>query len=293
LVGSSLVVLGEIYGEFQRARVAADRICELLRHPIEAAPTVAATPPSATSSANIAFQDVDFYYPSRPDTPALKRFNLKVSSGERIALVGRSGAGKSTIFKLLQGLYLPQGGQILLNGRDLSTLGPSARDWLTIVPQDVVIFTDTVLANIHFARPNASREEVEASARVARIHDFILTLPQGYDTELGPRGVRLSGGQRQRIAIARAALKGSPILLLDEATASLDSASERDVLEALDAVTSGRTTIAIAHRLSTVMNSDRIIVINNGEVVDSGDHSSLLQTSLLYQELSAFQFAST
>ena len=216
---------------------------------------------------------MNFNYPSRPGQRALNGFTLDIRRGERVAFVGPSGAGKSTTFQLLLRFYDPQGGRILIDGVDIARARPQeVRSRIAVVPQDTVIFGDTARENIRFGRPEASDAELEDAARAAVAHEFIGELPEGYDTFLGERGTRLSGGQRQRIAIARAILKNPPILLLDEATSSLDSENERLVQEALDHLMQGRTTIIIAHRLATVLQADRIVVMDRGRIVDSGTH---------------------
>jgi ATP-binding cassette subfamily B protein len=239
----------------------------------------------------IEFEAITFHYPSRPKQAALQDFSLKIAAGQTVALVGPSGAGKSTVFQLLLRFYDAQQGRILLDGvatRDLA-LG-DLRQRIGIVPQDAVIFSSSALENIRYGRPDASEAEVKAAAQAAFAHEFITTLPQGYDTFLGERGVRLSGGQRQRIAIARAILKNPPLLLLDEATSALDAESERMVQAALESAMHGRTTLVIAHRLATVQKADRIVVVDQGRLVEQGTHTELVALGGVYAGLAALQF---
>jgi ATP-binding cassette subfamily B protein len=234
---------------------------------------------------------VNFHYPSRPTQAALKDFTLQVQPGETVALVGPSGAGKSTVLQLLLRFYDTTQGQVRVDGlavRDVSLADLRAR--IGIVPQDSTVFSTSARENIRYGRPDASDAEVEAAARAAFAHDFICALPEGYDTFLGERGVRLSGGQRQRISIARAMLKNPPLLLLDEATSALDAESERMVQAALESAMSGRTTIVIAHRLATVLRADRIVVMDQGRIVDIGRHEELVARRGLYSRLAAMQF---
>jgi ATP-binding cassette subfamily B protein len=240
---------------------------------------------------SVAFEAVNFHYPSRPTQAALKDFTLQVQPGETVALVGPSGAGKSTVLQLLLRFYDTTQGQVRVDGlavRDVSLADLRAR--IGIVPQDSTVFSTSARENIRYGRPDASDAEVEAAARAAFAHDFICALPEGYDTFLGERGVRLSGGQRQRISIARAMLKNPPLLLLDEATSALDAESERMVQAALESAMSGRTTIVIAHRLATVLRADRIVVMDQGRIVDIGRHEELVARRGLYSRLAAMQF---
>jgi ATP-binding cassette subfamily B protein len=236
---------------------------------------------------------VRFAYTGRTNAPALDGVSFRVAPGERVALVGPSGAGKSTVLNLILRFYDPASGQILIDGIDISHLALDAlRGTTALVPQEVALFADTVIENIRYGTPNAAETDVVRAAVAAQADAFIRALPQGYETRLGERGVSLSGGQRQRIAIARAILKNAPILLLDEATSALDTENELAVQRALDALTKGRTTIVVAHRLSTVQNADRILVLDNGHIVESGTHRELVQRSGLYARLSELQFGS-
>jgi ATP-binding cassette subfamily B protein len=237
------------------------------------------------------FDDVTFHYPTRPDAAALHDFTLDIRPGETVALVGPSGAGKSTVFAMLLRFYDPQSGSINLDGIDLRALTlADLRGAIALVPQETVIFSGSAADNIRFGRAGASDEEVRDAARAAEAHDFISALSDGYDAEMGERGVRLSGGQRQRIAIARAILRDAPLLLLDEATSSLDAQSEAAIQQALERLEKGRTTLVIAHRLATVQRADRIVVMDGGRIVAQGTHESLLAEGGLYAELARLQF---
>lgn len=291
---TSAGTLTEMWGEIQRASGATERLIELLNaQPQVRAPANPLALPQPGRGA-ICFDNVGFNYPSRPEQPALTEINLDIRPGERIAFVGPSGAGKSTTFQLLLRFYDPQQGRILIDGVDIAQADPrEVRERIAVVPQETVIFGDTVLGNIRFGRPEASDEEIREAARLAVADEFIRELPQGYDTYVGERGTRLSGGQRQRIAIARAILKNPSILLLDEATSSLDAENERLLQKALDHLMQDRTTIIIAHRLATVLKADRIVVINRGRIVDIGTHDELVQRDPLYARLAELQFVET
>jgi ATP-binding cassette, subfamily B, bacterial len=292
ILAGAVAVLGEVYGDLLRAAGATERLMELLhsRSPVSSpARPVAAS--AAEGGSRIALEAITFHYPSRPATAALKDFTLSVAPGETVALVGPSGAGKSTVFQLLLRFYDPAQGRILLDGvstRDMAL--HDLRQRIGIVPQDAVVFSTSAMENIRYGKPGASDAEVIDAARAAFAHDFISALPEGYDTFLGERGVRLSGGQRQRIAIARAMLKNPPLLLLDEATSALDAESERMVQAALESAMQGRTTLVIAHRLATVQQANRIIVLDHGRIVEQGTHDSLVAAAGVYARLAALQF---
>ena len=291
MAAGSVGALGETWGEVQKAAGAMDRIAELL----DAAPTIAAPATStalpAPARGEVVFQDVTFAYPGRPDRPALRGFSLTVRPGERVALVGPSGSGKSTVFRLLLRFYDPQGGAIRLDGVDLRQAAPrEVRARTALVAQDSPLFSGSAADNIAFARPDASQEAILAAARAAQAESFLAALPQGFDTPLGDRARSLSGGQRQRLAIARALVREAPVLLLDEATSALDAENERLVQQALDEAMSGRTTLVIAHRLATVLKADRIVVMDEGRVVEQGTHAELSARGGLYARLAALQF---
>ena len=291
---TSAGTLTEMWGEIQRASGATERLIELLHaQPNVRAPENPVALPTP-GRGRIRFENVGFNYPSRPEQRALTDFTLDIRPGERIAFVGPSGAGKSTTFQLLLRFYDPQQGRILIDGVDIAKADPRAvRARIAVVPQETVIFGDTAFGNIRFGSPDATEAEVREAARLAVADEFIHDLPQGYDTYLGERGTRLSGGQRQRIAIARAILKDPPILLLDEATSSLDAENERLLQTALEHLMRDRTTIIIAHRLATVLEADRIVVINQGRIVDVGTHEELVGREPLYARLAELQFVET
>jgi ATP-binding cassette subfamily B protein len=291
MVAGSVGALSEVWGDLQRARGATERLVELLA----TAPAIAA-PANPTrlpipAQGSIAFDQVNFRYPTRPDTAALDNFDLTVRPGERIALVGPSGAGKTTVFQLLLRFYDPYSGKVCIDGVPISDADPAAvRSRIALVPQDPIIFATSVLENVRYARPDANLDAVEKACTAAYADEFVRHLPQGYDTDLGERGVKLSGGQRQRIAIARAILADRPILLLDEATSALDAESERVVQAALEHLARNRTTLVIAHRLATVQQADRIIVMDQGRIVETGSHAELLALDGLYAKLARLQF---
>ena len=292
IVAGSVGALSEVWGDLQRATGATERLLEILStRPAIQAPAQARALPEPARGA-IDFERVSFRYPSRPDTAALDDFNLRVAPGETVALVGPSGAGKSTVFQLLLRFYDPESGVIRIDGLPLTEADPLAlRRRMALVSQEAVIFAASVADNVRYARPDASPAEVHAACAAAFADEFIARLPEGYETDLGERGVRLSGGQRQRIAIARAILADRPILLLDEATSALDAESERMVQTALEGLMRGRTTLVIAHRLATVQRADRIVVLDGGRVVQQGRHADLISAGGLYARLARLQFA--
>jgi ATP-binding cassette subfamily B protein len=305
MVASSAAVLAEVWGELLRAAGAIERLIEWLqtrpsiispaqpvRLPLNSAgATTGATTNTSAGGLTVEFDAVSFWYPSRPATPAMQSVSLRLERGETVALVGPSGAGKSTVLKLLLRFYDPSTGVIRLDGVATRDLGlETLRASMALVPQEPVIFSANASDNIRYGRPDATDAEVESAARAAQAHEFIVRLPQGYATPLGERGVRLSGGQRQRIAIARAIIRNAPLLLLDEATSSLDAENERAVQNALEAAMQGRTTLVIAHRLATVQRADRIIVLDQGQVVEVGTHLELIALNGLYARLAELQF---
>ncbi|MEM9432882.1 MAG: ABC transporter transmembrane domain-containing protein [Pseudomonadota bacterium] len=290
MVAGGVAALSEIWGELQRAAGATERLVELL----EAEDSVLDMPDAQVMpevSGAVRFEDVTFHYPARPSVAALQNVSLSVEPGETVALVGPSGAGKTTIIQLLLRFYDPDGGQVLIDDTDLSGVARETfRKSIALVPQDPVIFATSARENIRFGRPEASDAEVEAAARAAAAHEFLDALPEGYDSYVGERGVMLSGGQKQRIAIARAILRDAPILLLDEATSALDAESEAAVQQAVETLSKGRTTLVVAHRLATVKKADRIVVFEAGRIVAQGTHDDLVAEGGLYARLARLQF---
>jgi ATP-binding cassette subfamily B protein len=291
MVGGAVAALSEVWGEVQRAAGATERLVELLtaedsvQDPAE--PQVLPQPVRGA----LMFENVKFHYPSRPTISALDGVNLTIEPGETVALVGPSGAGKTTIIQMVQRFYDPQSGAIKIDGMDLRDLDRADfRKYIALVPQDPVIFADTARENIRFGRPTASDAEVVEAAKAAAAHDFLTALPEGYDSYVGERGVMLSGGQKQRIAIARAILRDAPILLLDEATSALDAESEYAVQRAVEELARTRTTLIVAHRLATVKKADRIIVMENGNIAAQGTHDALVAQDGLYARLARLQF---
>jgi ATP-binding cassette subfamily B protein len=291
IAAGSIGALGEVWGEVQKASGAMERIAELLQAKPSIAPPASPQPLPKPARGELAFERVSFAYPGRPELPALKGFDLHVRPGERVALVGPSGAGKSTVFRLLLRFYDPQEGRLLIDGVDLRHADPAeVRERMAMVAQDTPLFSGSAIDNIRFGREDASADEVLAAAQAAQAANFIDTLPQGFNTPVGERAKTLSGGQRQRLAIARALVRNAPILLLDEATSALDAENERLVQRALDEAMTGRTTIVIAHRLATVLKADRIVVMDEGRVVEEGSHTELSAKGGLYARLAQLQF---
>lgn len=292
ILASAFAILGEVYGDLLRAAGATERLMELLgtQSPIISPPNPAVALVPIAGSA-IIFEAIQFHYPSRPLQAALDDFSLNIQPGQTVAIVGPSGAGKSTVFQLLLRFYDPAAGRIVLDGVSTREMAlADLRQRIGIVPQDAVIFSSSAMDNIRYGKPSATDTEVIAAAQAAFAHEFVMALPEGYNTFLGERGVRLSGGQRQRIAIARAMLKNPPLLLLDEATSALDAESERMVQAALEFAMQGRTTLVIAHRLATVQKADLIVVLDHGRLVEQGTHKELVSQGGIYAGLAALQF---
>jgi ATP-binding cassette subfamily B protein len=292
LTAGAVAALSEIWGELQRAAGATERLAELLASTDTVADPQKPVALPRPARGEITFEGVTFHYPARPEQSALAGIDLTVSPGETVALVGPSGAGKTTVIQLIQRFYDPDEGRVLIDGIALTDMARNDfRRAISLVPQDPVIFATSARDNIRFGRPDATDAEIEAATRAAAAHDFLMALPDGYDTYVGERGVMLSGGQKQRIAIARAILRDAPILLLDEATSALDAESEQAVQQAVDALSSGRTTLVVAHRLATVKKADRIIVFDQGRIAATGTHDALVAEDGLYARLARLQFA--
>ncbi len=291
MVAGAAGSLSEIWGELQRAAGATDRLVELLNSKDSIAEPKAPLTLQEPVRGEIEFRNVTFHYPSRRNAAALEGFSLTIKPGETVALVGPSGAGKSTVFQLLLRFFDPETGKVLLDGVPLVQMQRSEfRKKLAFVPQDPVIFADTVMANIRFGWPEASDAQIMEAAKAAAAHEFITDLPNGYETYVGERGIMLSGGQKQRLAIARAILRNAPVLMLDEATSALDAESERAVQTAVERLATERTTLIVAHRLATVKKADRIVVLDKGRVVDQGTHEELVRKGGLYARLAKLQF---
>ena len=291
IAATAFGALSETGGELAQAAGATERLAEILdEKPGIVAPARPVALPEPAQGA-IVFENVYFSYPTRPDAPSLNGVSFAVRSGEKVAVVGPSGAGKTTVFALAMRYYDPQSGRVTMDGVPLTDADPRAvRARIAVVPQDVAVFAGSIRDNIRYGRPAASDAEIEAAAKAAQAHDFIVALAKGYDTEVGERGVTLSGGQRQRIAIARAILRDAPVLLLDEATSALDAESEMLVQKALDGLMRGRTTLVVAHRLATVLKADRILVLDHGRIVEEGTHQSLVEKGGVYARLARLQF---
>ena len=295
LIAMAVATLSEVFGDLQRAAGAADRLIELLhaQNMIRSGP-LSQNASIDLSSAKLAFRRVTFNYDSSPSNPAIQNFSLIIEPGQVVAVVGPSGAGKSTLFDLIQRFYDPGSGEIIIGGMSLKDFKlDDLRQRIGVVRQQLTIFSGTVQHNIAYGLPSASQEEIEAAAKAAQAHDFITSLPNGYKTDIGEQGGALSGGQCQRIAIARVFLKDPDILLLDEATSSLDAESEHGINRALSKLMKGRTTLIIAHRLATVMHADKIVLVDNGQMIGEGSHEQLISQSPLYRRLSALQFDKT
>ncbi|MCL4141325.1 UNVERIFIED_CONTAM: hypothetical protein GTU68_039145 [Idotea baltica] len=291
MVAGSVSTMAQVWGDIMRAAGATERLLELLHTETAIIDAAKPLPLANAVQADIQFNRVTFHYPSRPLNPALNKIDLHISAGETVALVGPSGAGKTTLFQLLLRFYDAQTGSITINGQNITDIGlHDLRSLIAIVPQDPIIFSANVFENIRYGKPEATDDAVIAAATAAQVAQFVPQLPEGYDTFLGERGTRLSGGQRQRIAIARAMLKDAPILLLDEATSALDAESEILVQQGLNAAMKGRTTLIIAHRLATVQKADKIVVMESGEIVETGDATALRKKGGLYARLADLQF---
>jgi len=291
MVAGGVAALSEIWGELQRAAGATERLVELLNTTDSVKDPVDSAALPAPVAGRIAFENVQFAYPARPAAPALNGINLVINPGETIAFVGPSGAGKTTIIQLILRFYDPSSGRITLDGVDLREVARDVfRRSVALVPQDPVIFATSARENIRFGRPDATDAEIVIAAKAAAADTFISELPDGYDSYLGERGVMLSGGQKQRIAIARAILRDAPVLLLDEATSALDAESERAVQAAVDKLSADRTTLIVAHRLATVKKADRIVVMEAGQIIDTGTHDELVSKGGLYARLARLQF---
>jgi ATP-binding cassette subfamily B protein len=288
---SALAQLSEVWGEVQLSAGAAERLAELLEERPEVQPPPNPLLLPKPGEGLVGFEHVSFSYPSRKAQSALMDVTFTVKTGETVAIVGPSGAGKTTVFALIQRFYDPQAGRVLVDGVDVSKADPRAvRERVAVVPQETVIFSGSIADNIRFGRPEATGAEVMEAAKAAHVDEFAERLPKGFDTQVGERGMTLSGGQRQRIAIARAILRNAPILLLDEATSALDAESEALVQKAIDGLTRNRTTLVIAHRLATVRNANRILVLDAGRIVAQGRHGSLIKSNPLYARLAKLQF---
>ena len=292
LAASSLGQLSEVWGELQQAAGAAERISELLdEKPRISSPANPQNLPQPLKG-EVAFGHVDFTYAGNPKAPVLRDISFTAKPGEVIAIVGPSGAGKTTLYALLQRFQVPDSGTVTLDGVDIAKFSlQDLRGTIATVPQDPVIFSGTIADNIRLGRPEASDGEVKAAAKAARVSEFVEKLPDKYAAMLGERGITLSGGQRQRLAIARAILRNAPVLLLDEATSALDAESEALIQEALETIAKGRTTLVIAHRLATVRNADRILVLDQGRIVAQGTHGQLIKKNALYAKLAKLQFS--
>ncbi len=291
LVGGAVAALSEIWGELQRAAGATERLVELINATDNVDDPKQPKLLTQPIRGELAFKDLNFNYPSRPDIPALDALNMTIKAGETVALVGPSGAGKSTVFQMVLRFFDPVSGAVLFDGVDIKEINREAfRQQMAYVPQDPVIFATSAMENIRFGRPSASDDEVVEAAKAAAAHEFLTKLPEGYDSFVGERGVMLSGGQRQRIAIARAILRDAPVLLLDEATSALDAESEQAVQKAVEVLSKDRTTLIVAHRLATVKQANRIIVMDDGKIVAQGTHNELVKQGGLYARLAKLQF---